>query len=735
MKIARVIIDIASSLVDKIFDYFLPESETFVVGQRVLVPFGRIEKEGYIVEITDKTDYPLDKIKTVTKSLEPFAIIGEDQLKLAFFMKGYFHTGLSDAFRLFLPSEMRLSKVKELVKINVMLEDEEKAKVYLSSVRKNATAVIGIINYLLEKGIVSQTEINKKFSPSALKKLAGDGIVKFTEVTVRRKPYTALEDFSKKSVTLTKTQSEIRDRIVSEQGVFLLHGVTGSGKTEVYMSCMQKILEDGKTGIMLVPEISLTPQVLSNFRSRFGDSVAILHSGLSSGERFDEWQRILFGEAKIVIGARSAIFAPLKNLGLIVIDEEHDSSYNSDSNPRYSTIEVAKERARLVGATLVLGSATPSLNSYHSAMTHEYKLLEMKERINKRELPPLKLVNMGDEIKRGNNSIFSRELADALIKTIAENNQAMLFINRRGYSSFLMCRKCGFIARCRDCDVSLVYHKFDNALKCHYCGNRYKVFTECPECGNTELSTGSIGTQRVEQELKNLLPNVKVGRMDNDTTKTKNSHLQILSDFRNGKTQILVGTLMIAKGHDFPSVTLVGIIDADVSLYQSSYTASEQTFELITQVAGRAGRADKTGEIYLQTYVPKHYVYTLASFYDYTAFYQKEINLRKTTKYPPFTKILRILITSNDENLAKNTTKVYYDMVRQVQADMPKSFCYLGAMRSPVGRIQNKFRFQVLVRVYKDAFSEITDKLFSLADEIKNPDVSIFVEIDPQNLS
>lgn len=739
MKIARVIVDIASSLVDKIFDYFLPEDEEFFVGQRVLVPFGRTQKEGYIVEIASETDYDINKLKSVTKSLEPFAIISSDQLELAEFMKKHFHTGFSDAFRLFLPSEMRLSKVKELVKINCFIPDENLAKTYLSSVRKNATAVIGIINLLLEKGTMLQSEINKQYSPQALKKLVTDGIVKTSEVVVRRKPYKAIENESLKPVTLTPTQQNAFDRITSEGGVFLLHGVTGSGKTEVYMSCMQKILADGKTGIMLVPEISLTPQVLFNFRARFGDSVAILHSGLSAGERFDEWQRILFGDAKIVIGARSAIFAPLKNIGLIVIDEEHDSSYNSDSNPRYNTIEVAKTRAKITGATLVLGSATPSLVSYHSAMTGEYKLIEMKERINKRELPPLKIVNMGEEIKRGNTSIFSRELQNALEKTIAEKNQAMLFINRRGYSSFLMCRKCGFIARCRDCDVSLVYHKFDNALKCHYCGNRYKVFTECPDCGNTELSTGSIGTQRVVQELANLFPNVKVGRMDNDTTKTKNSHLEILSDFRSGKTQILVGTQMIAKGHDFPSVTLVGIIDADVSLYQSSYTASEQTFELITQVAGRAGRADKTGEIYLQTYVPKHYVYSLASFYDYTAFYQKEINLRKTTKYPPFTKILRILITSSDEFIAKNITKVYYDKVREVQSQFQKQFCYLGAMRSPVSRIQNKFRYQVLIRITKESFEEITNKLYAFADEVKleakNSDLSVFVEIDPQNLS
>ncbi len=734
MLIAKVIVDIASSLVDKVFDYILP-SENFEVGMRVYVPFGKIVKEGYITDITDNSSYDKTKLKSVISAIDPFPVILKEQLNLAVFMKKEFHTGLCDAIRLFIPSEMRKGKVKELVKTNCFIENETLAKEYLSTVRKNATGIIGIINELLEKGTISQTELNKKFNPSSLKKLIDENIVKTNDVIVRRKPYTAIDETFTKNVTLTPTQQGVVDRITTEHNTFLLHGVTGSGKTEVYMHSMQKILESGKTGIMLVPEISLTPQVLMNFRSRFGNSVAILHSGLSAGERFDEWQRILLGEAKIVIGARSAIFAPLKNIGLIVIDEEHDNSYNSDSNPRYNTISVAKERARLSGASLVLGSATPSLVSYHGAMTGEYQLLEMKERINKRELPPLKIVDMSNEIRNGNTGVFSNTLKEALIKTISEGNQAMLFINRRGFSSFLMCKKCGFVAKCSACDVSLVYHKYENALKCHYCGNRYRVFTECPECGNQSLSNGAVGTQRVVQELQEFLPNVTIGRMDNDTTSTKDSHLKILSDFRSGKTQILVGTQMIAKGHDFPSVTLVGIIDADISLYQSSYSATEQTFQLITQVAGRAGRADKTGEIYLQTYVPRHYVYKLASFYDYPAFYKKEINLRETTAYPPFTKIVRILFSSEDENLAKNITKVYYDKVKEIQQKYQEDFVYLGVMKCPIGKMQNKYRLQILMRLKKQNENQIINELFDYADQIKKSDATIFVEINPQNLS
>ena len=733
MRVGKIIIDIASSLVDKVFDYILPD-ESFEVGMRVYVPFGKIIKEGYIVDIASESDYDKSKLKTVISKIDNFPVILKEQLELAKFMKHKFHTGLCDALRLFIPSEMRQGKVKDLIRIDCYIEDEEKAKEYLSKTRKNASGIIGIINELLVKGSINQTELNKKFNNGSLKKLINDNIVKTKEIIVNRKPY---EDISvnSKTVTLTETQQKVANRITNEDNVYLLHGVTGSGKTEVYMHCMQEILSRGKTGIMLVPEISLTPQVLSNFRSRFGANVALLHSGLSAGERFDEWKRILFGEAKIVVGARSAIFSPLKNLGLIVIDEEHDNSYNSDSNPRYSTIEVARERARLSKSSLVLGSATPSLVSYHNAMTGIYQLLEMKERINKRELPPINIVDMGEEIKRGNNGIFSRKLIESLEKTISEGNQAMLFINRRGFASFMMCKKCGWVAKCDACDVSLVYHKYEKALKCHYCGNRFRVLTECPECKNTDLSTGATGTQRVVQELQELFPDVKIGRMDNDTTKTKNSHLNILSDFRAGKTQILVGTQMIAKGHDFPSVTLVGIIDADISLYQTSYSATEQTFALITQVAGRAGRADKTGEIILQTYVPRHYTYKLASFYDYPAFYKKEINHRQITMYPPFATIVRILFSSEDENLAKNQAKVYYDDVKGLQEKYSREMIYLGVMKSPIGKIQNKYRIQILIRLRPEHKDEIISNLFEYLDKHKNPNVNAFIEINPQNLS
>lgn len=734
---AKVIVDIASSLVDKVFDYAFDdhEKDKYKIGTRVLVPFGNRVIEGYIIDLADKCTYDEKKIKKIIRPLESFTSINPDQIELAHFMKEKFNIGMCDCLRLFLPSEMRSGKVKDLEVTELYLDDENNAKLYYSNLKANAHAQKDAVVFMLEKGSFLQSELNKMFGASAVSKLKENQILKERTKVLRRKPYKDIEPFVPKKITLTQAQQNALSLILNKNATFLLHGVTGSGKTEVYMSVIDEILKKDKTAIMLVPEISLTPQVLASFKTRFGDNVALLHSGLSAGERFDEWKRILFGDAKIVIGARSAIFAPLKNIGVIIIDEEHDGSYISESNPRYNTIEIAKKRSELSNCPLVLGSATPDIEAYHNAMTGKYVLIEMKERINKKPLPPISIVDMSEEIRQGNPDLFSRKLKDSLDKTIKEGNQAMLFINRRGYASFLMCRNCGWVAKCDACDVSLVYHKHDNALKCHYCDKRYKVFSACPECGSTDIKQGAIGTEKVVKELQEMYPNVKILRMDNDTTSTKGSHAKILSEFRDNKAQILVGTQMIAKGHDFPSVTLVGIIDADVSLHQSSYKSTEKTFNLITQVAGRAGRADKQGEIILQTYAPRHYIYRLASVYDYAGFYRKEINLREVASYPPFAKIVRLLFTSLDEDLVKNTTKEYYDKVKEIKEKFNGEFIYLGVMKSPVGRIENKFRYQILIRLKNNKADQIIKEIYNLTDQNKNKNVSVFVEINPEVLN
>lgn len=730
--LARVIVDISSSAVDKVFDYDLGSFDGVSVGTRVLVPFGSRVIEGIIIDFTDKTDYDVSKIKSIIKPLEDFPVVTADQLEIMKYLGKAFHIGKADALRLFLPSEMRQGKVRDLVVREVVLSSN--ADEILASISARAQKQREALSYMMDKAKELHARLADKFGASAVKALIEKGALTVSEKVVLRKPYDNLES-TKKQVTLTNAQQSVVSSITGCADKYLLFGVTGSGKTEVYLACMEKALAEGKTGIMLVPEISLTPQTLAAFRARFGDKVALLHSGLSSGERFDEWKRILMGEARIVVGARSAIFAPVQNLGLIVVDEEHDSSYTSDSNPRYDTIDVAVYRAKLAGCSIVLGSATPSLESYHKAMTHEYKLLEMRERINKREMPPVKIVDMSHEFRLGNTSIFSGALQNSLKRALDEGKQAMLFINRRGFSSFLMCKECGYTAKCDACDVSLVYHKHEHALKCHYCGNRYRMLDVCPECKSKNLKLGSVGTEKVVEELHNLFGDVKVSRMDNDTTRTKGAHQKLVESFRRGDAQILVGTQMIVKGHDFPNVAVVGIIDADISLYQSSYLSAERTFALITQVAGRAGRADTPGEVILQTNVPRHYIYRMAAAYDYTSFYKKEANLREVTNFPPFADIVRILFTSESEELAKSVTKEYYDSVKDLASKYSDDFIYLGVMKSPVGRIQNKFRYQVLMRIKKANSVEITDKLFDLADKAKKPNITIFVEINPQSLS
>ena len=733
MQIAKVIVDIASSNVDKIFDYIL--DEPLSVGYRVLVPFGNRKIEGYIISLTDKTDYDSAKLKHIIAPLDPTPVITPEQLDLAEFMRTKFYIGYADSIRLFLPPELRSGKVGDVFKTIIKPKSVENLNEYMNSLRKNATALKAICEFLIDNNSgVEQSFLNKKFGATALRKLKELGFVDIDYFHINRKPYND-DKTENKAVNLTVLQQNAVDTILKNKaGKYLLHGITGSGKTEVYMHVIDRVLADGKNAIVLVPEISLTPQLLMNFRSRFGEKVALLHSGLSAGERFDEWKRILSGEARIVIGARSAIFCPIQNIGVIIIDEEHDSSYFSETHPRYVTSIVAEYRSKVHNCILVLGSATPSMVSYYKALNGEYKLIEMLERVNGQTLPNINVVDMGREVRLGNNGIFSNVLKVELEKCINAGNQAIIFINRRGFASFVQCRECGWVAKCPDCDVSLSLHKSENVLKCHYCGNRFKVFTECPECHSENIKYGSIGTERVVEELKNLFPDVRVLRLDNDVTKTKDAHKNILTQFRNKEAQILVGTQMVAKGHDFPSVTLVGILEADLALYQTSYLATERTFALVTQVAGRAGRADKNGVVILQSYSPNHYVYNMAKNYDYIAFFKKEINIRQVTKFPPFSTIVRILFTSEENSLAIDTLKVYYSKVQEVKNKIPNAFIYLNKMKSPLSRIMKKYRYQIIMRLEPEFEQQVVERLFEIDKENKTKNVQTFIEVNALDL-
>ncbi len=618
---AKVIVDISNNELDRVFDYDVGDL-CVEPGCRVSVPFGNRVIEGYVIELTESSELSLDKVKNIIGVMDAYPVITPEMMKLMEYMRKRYNLRIIDVLRLFIPSQMRGGKVKELVQKIVCIDDKTPVVI-----KENAVMQKQAYEYVKERGTVPYSELSSRCSAAAVRNLVQRGIFKVTEVGVNRVPYKDVKR-ENKFVTLTPAQQSAVDEISSgSKQTFLLHGVTGSGKTEVYMRCISDQLDRGKTAIMLVPEISLTPQVFALFRARFGEKVAILHSGLSVGERFDEWRRLISGEAVVAVGARSAVFAPLSDLGIIIIDEEHDSSYTSESNPRYFTSEVARFRRDYNGCNIVMGSATPSIESYYKAKIGEYKLIELPERVNHKPMPHISIVDMRKEVLAGNNDVFSRELTDKLASCISEGNQAIIFINRRGYSSYLMCRSCGYVAKCDRCDVSLVYHKEDDVLKCHYCGSMYKPFSICPKCGSAHVKRGFVGTEQVVERIKQLF-NVNVVRMDNDTTQGKDAHLKILEEFASGSAQVLVGTQMIAKGHDFPNVTLVGIVDADMSLHFSDYRASERTYQLITQVAGRAGRDKKTGSVILQTYSPSHYVYKFAISNDYKGFYEKECNLR-----------------------------------------------------------------------------------------------------------
>lgn len=721
---AKIIIDQDAKALDKVFEYKIPDDMQVGVGERVIVPFGTRYLQGFVVGIEQQSQYDESKIKPITRRIDNFAVIKPEMLQLMFHMADKLHLKLASVLRLFLPSEMRTDKVKELIVRYVCLAEN----FVLPS--KRAQKQLEIIYYLQENGLQKFADISNMFGYAPLSALVKNGTVVVEEVQEFRSPeFDALKTEKRQ---LTPLQQRAVD-MISQNKTYLLHGVTGSGKTEVYMNLIERQLEKGKSAVMLVPEISLTPQVLANFKARFGDKVALIHSGLSAGERFDEWKRIFFGQAKVVVGARSAIFCPLENLGIIIIDEEHEQSYVSESNPRYDTHMVAQFRQKYNDCTLVLGSATPSIDSYAKALDGEYELVEMPVRVNGMEMPKIVVIDMLMEMRQGNNQIFSIPLVYELRNIIEQKKQAMIFINRRGFSSFQRCRQCGYVAKCTDCDVSLVYHSFENKLKCHYCGKRFRALDFCPSCGSRDIKQGAVGTERVVDELQKLFPDVRILRMDNDTTSKKNGHREILNEFKNTKPAILVGTQMIAKGHDFEDVLLVGIVDADQSLYQSDYRSIERTFQLITQVAGRAGRSSTQGRVILQTYSPRHFVYRFASNYDYKGFFKKEANLRKVTNFPPYARIVRILFTHEDENIVAQECKVCYNKVQEIKERYKDDFVYLDVMKAPLNKIKNKFRYQIMMRFKLDKADEIEKKIFETVDEKAKS--SVFFEINPNNLS
>ncbi len=726
--ICEVIVDIANSFVDKIFDYEIDDENSFKIGQRVLVPFSNRQVEGYILKFKDKSELDSSKLKKVIKGLDDFSYFNTETIFLMDYLIKTYNLRYADCIRLFVPNVVRKNVKEKTIKIVKFNENNAK------NCKKFNENQAKIVEFLSKNPVFKLSELLCMFSSSSIKTLIKNEVLSVESVVENRMPYIVKSE--KKEIKLNEEQQNAVDKIISSFGkTFLLFGVTASGKTEVYIKVIENALKNNKSAILLVPEIGLTPQLFSRFTSVFGKNVAIIHSGLSCGEKLDQWLKIKRGEAKVVIGARSAIFAPVENLGVVILDEEHDTSYYSETNPRYYAKDVANIRAKFCGANLILGSATPSVDSFSKAKAGIYELVQLKNRAVSKKLPEIYVVDMMHELRIGNASPFSKFLQAKLVECLSSNHQALIFLNRRGYTSFLRCLDCGYCPKCEDCDVSLVYHKEDEQLKCHYCGNRYKVLTKCPNCGGTNLRKGAIGTQLVVEKLQKMFPDVKIFRLDNDAVSTKDSHTKILEEFNKTSPAILVGTQMISKGHNFMGVNLVGIIDADLSLHYADFRSSERTFDLLTQVAGRAGRQNDDGEVVLQTYMPRHYVYGCICQNDYEKLYEKEINLRKITNFPPFSKIVRVLIASENDDDAKNLTGEVYKKILDLKQQNSSSFFYLGAMKSPVKRAKRQFRYQILMRLKLDDYDKIIEKIFKINRENSKKNVTSFVEIDPQNLS
>ena len=730
---ADVIVDISHSEVDKVFEYSFSNCQV-LLGSRVLVPFGSKRIEGFVIGIKESSVYPKEKIKEVIDVIEDIPALTPETLQLAFYISKKCYVSKALALRLLLPSEMRKQRVREQFNKIISIKEGINVNQAIESLRKSAIKQKQLLLYLENEKKEENSVLVELFGASVVKGAIDKGFLMLEEVKKLRSPYKNVQTH-KKDVVLTESQQEaVKSVIETDKTVTLIHGVTGSGKTEIYLDLIDKTIRRGESAIMLVPEISLTPQMLSQLRARFGKNAAILHSGLSAGERFDEWWRLRTGEAKIAIGARSAIFAPLENIGLIVIDEEHDGSYQSESSPRYQTLSVACFRAKYSNAKVVLGSATPSVESYNKALSGEYNLVSLYERINKKPMPNIETIDMRAEVKRGNNTPFSQALKTELKLCLDSGNQAIIFLNQRGYSKSVICAECGHVQKCTACDVSLTYHKEDDSLLCHYCGAKYKMVTACTECGSRFLRYGGVGTERIVLELQKLFPNANILRMDRDTTQTKEGHYKILSEFSSGKANILVGTQMIAKGHDFPSVTLVGILDADMSLHFSDFRSGERTFQLITQVAGRCGRADRAGKVILQTYSPSHPVLLQAINYDYKGFFKHELSVRKATGFPPFTNVIRVLISGSDEEKTLEVTKAIYQELSLIYQENKDKYRFFGCMKAPLKKLMGKFRYQVLMRI-ESSNDDLIDKTFYTINKYNNRQTNVYLEVNPNNLT
>lgn len=728
---AEVIINSEALEIDRPFTYKVPEefNNEIKIGQIVKVPFGKGNKtsEGFILNLKNDDNIKF-KTKNIAAILVKDPVIDEDDINLIEFLREKTLCKYIDAFRLLIPvGIMKGAKAKK--KKVIVLKNED-----LSNI-KNPDGYKKIVEFFkTNSGKYTKSELINEHSISQYKlnKLIENEVLSIEEESVFRYNDRVYNKDSAKTLTIEQ-ENIIREYINSDDKMFLLKGVTGSGKTEVYMKLVERVLLEEKSAIILVPEIALTPQMIERFKGRFGVNVALFHSKLSDGERFDEWFRVKEGKSKVIVGARSAIFLPAKNLGLIIIDEEHENTYKSEQNPKYQTKEVAEYLSELKGCKVILGSATPSIETYYRALTGEMKLLELNSRVDNKPMPPMKVIDMRNELKGGNKSLFSRELFIAIQERLKRKEQIILFLNRRGFSTFVSCRSCGYVFKCDECDISMTYHK-NGLLICHYCGKTKREPRECPKCHSKYVKFFGAGTQRVEEEVKKYFNNVRILRMDVDTTRDKHSYERIYNTFKNGEADILIGTQMVSKGLDFKNVTLVGILAADMSINIPDYRAAERTFQIITQVAGRAGRGDKQGEVLIQTYTPQHYSLQYAVNYDYEGFYEKEFTVRAMMKYPPFGKLLLINGTSKKEELLKNFMHKITMMIKPL-VESCLDIEILGPIPCMISKVKENYRWQIVIKGEFDSYFSKNIKEI-LYDENKNVynDIRISMDINPNNL-
>lgn len=710
---ADVIVDISVEALDRTFQYQIPKDlkQQVKIGSRVKIPFGRGNREimGFVIGMSDVARWPVDKMKELLSVEEKDIPVEGQLLQLAAWIRNRYGTTMNEALKTVLPIKKQVKSVEEHW-LNFVVSEEVARKEYNRCLLKHYKAKARLLQGMLEeKGQMTTAMAAKKYkvTKSVIDGMVKAGILSITNQKKYRNPYepevNRLEYKELNDEQRAAVERFCADFSNGRTDTYLLYGVTGSGKTEVYMEMLEEVLQRGKQAIVLIPEIALSFQTVRRLGNRFGERVSVLHSRMSEGERYDQYERCKRGEIDIIVGPRSALFAPFSRLGLIIIDEEHEMSYKSEKPPKYHAREVARERARMSGASVVLGSATPSVASYYAASQGKYVLLPLTKRAAGAQMPHVCVVDLREELKRGNRSIFSRLLQEKLEERLKRGEQSMLFINRRGYAGFVSCRSCGFVLQCPHCEISMTAHKNHvgevDTLMCHYCGHTIAMPKVCPECGSPYVAAFGLGTQKVEEMLQKRFPTARILRMDSDTTTGKQGHENVLRPFRQGKADILIGTQMIVKGHDFPNVTLVSALAADMSMYEGDYHSMERTFDLLMQASGRAGRADKKGEMVIQTYHPQQYCIEAVKRQEADFFYKNELAYRRMAQYPPYISIAAILVLSEEKRRAKECIEALAEVVRK---RYEKGCTVIGPAEAGLSRAKDRYRYLFYVKAKEE---------------------------------